>query len=205
MSLEKKIAMPQPQVLRGLIRDFTAGLTQQMFFWGRDVEHRDGNLLSIYGCERNPSEELDGTSCYRLPVDSGVIELHGACVSHCNNTGSPGLLFVRNRRRCYLYSGAEPPVPGCYVEDFLDSGPVEDLYFATCRFLDWWLEYEEWIAATAGPDHRESCYQLFRKLPRSKPWLTPGEAQRWLRKYRRNPASLKRARFWKQQPTHSIS
>jgi hypothetical protein len=54
--------------VRGLIRDLTDGLAQQMFFWGRDVAHPDGNGLVRAGLQRIARVESggEGTSRYRL-------------------------------------------------------------------------------------------------------------------------------------------
>ena len=72
-------ALPTTSRLGGLLRDLTAGLKQQMFFWGRDVVHPDGNLLVRQGFSKSPSAGLQGTSCYGLDWQGGRIELHGAC------------------------------------------------------------------------------------------------------------------------------
>lgn len=189
--------------LRGLIRDFTDALAQQMFFWGRDVVHLEGNLLCAYGFERRASEGLDGTSCYRLELGSDLIELHGACVGRYA-AEKDGFLFIRTRRRCFLYRDAEPPAPGIYVEKRFRSGSAWALYEASCRFLDWWLEYEAWITDRAGPGYRASGFQMFRKLPKSRPWLPPEQALDWLKRYANDPSSLRRAREWKRErPGHS--
>lgn len=192
--------------LRGLLHDFTDALGQQMFFWGRDVIHPDGNLLKERGFDRRASEGLDGTSCYRLDHEGDTIELHGACVGRYSET-TDGFLFIRNRRRCFLYFQGEPPAPGIYAEEHLRPGPVVDLFIASRRFLDWWLEYENWIAEVAGPGYRAACYRAFRKLPKSRPWLPPELALDWLRAYAsEEPDSLRRAREWKRgRKDHSPS
>ena len=187
-----------PARMRGLQRDFTAALGQQMFFWGRDVISPKGNLLCEFGFNRRPSEGLDGTSCYSIEYDGDVIELHGACVGRYSKH-EDGFLFVRNLRKFFLYPNAEPPHPGFYAKEHLRSDSPTDLYRASCRFLDWWLEYEEWIAETTPPGYRETCFRHFRNLPKSKSWLPPERGISWLREYRDNPASLRRAREWKQE------
>lgn len=187
-----------PSALRGLVRDFTAALGQQMYFWGRDVIHPTGNLLCHYGFERRASEGLDGTSCYRMEFDGDRIELHGACVGRYSREGE-GFLFVRNRRSCFLYRDSEPPAPGLYANELLRSGTAAETFAASQRFLDWWLDYEKWIASVTKPGYRDRCHQLFAKLPKSKPWLTPGQANLWLRAYATDPGKLRRAREWKRE------
>lgn len=179
----------------GLTRDLSAAITQQMFFWGRDVIHPDGNLLCVHGFERRKSEGLTGTSCYRKTLLRGFVELHGACAGwYADDPTEPGFLYIRNRRRCFCYADNVPPAPGLYANELLRTGPVRELFALSRPFLEWWLDYEDWIASVTGPDYREACYRTFRKLPKSKAWLPPQEAREWLVKYRDEPAALKRAK-----------
>jgi hypothetical protein len=192
----KQTSSHSPGVLRGLTRDFTTALGQQMFFWGRDVIHPRGNLLCEHGFDRRPSTGLEGTSCYRKEIDGGEIELHGACVGwYPNSRETAGFLFIRNRRRCFCYTGGEPPAPGVYQSDHLHPGPAADLFALSQQFLEWWLAYEDWISTVTGTGYRDACYRAFRKLPKSDPWLPPDEGIDWLRTYHHEPGSLKRARI----------
>lgn len=59
------------------LNDAARGLAQQMVFWGHDVKHPDRSLLLRFGFTRSPSTGLTGTSCYQIPSESGVSELHG--------------------------------------------------------------------------------------------------------------------------------
>jgi len=81
--------------LRALLRDFTALLGQQMFFWGRDVLYPQGNLLCENGFEKRESKGLKGTSCYRKYLDGcNFIELHGACAGHYVGSEDAGANFI---------------------------------------------------------------------------------------------------------------
>ncbi|MGI9240306.1 MAG: hypothetical protein ACR2RV_05865 [Verrucomicrobiales bacterium] len=183
--------------LRVLLSDFTRLLGQQMYFWGQDVVHPRGNLLREHGFERRRSEGLQGTSCYRKCLGGGgYVELHGACAGFYSfsRMGTGNFLYVRNRSRCYLYSGDSPPAPGFYPRDLLRSNPVTDLYVSSLRFLNWWLEYESWVRKTTWAGWREQNYSDFAKLPASKPALPPREAGQWLRQYRYQPAKITRVR-----------
>lgn len=185
---------PRPAVAT-LMRDFTDALAQQMYFWGRDVIHPSGNLLVAHGFERRKSEGLEGTSCYRKALDGGYIELHGACAGwYPDDAEAPGFLYIRTRRRLYLYDGDEPPAPGFYSDDLLRRTPGEDLIERSQRFLAWWLGYERWIAEVTGPGYRTACYRAFAKLPKSTPWLPPAAGLDWLRRYQRDPLQAGRAR-----------
>ncbi|HRQ90345.1 MAG TPA: hypothetical protein PLA50_16215 [Bacteroidia bacterium] len=178
-----------------LLRDFTDALAQQMFYWGRDVIHSSGNLLVAYGFDRRKSEGLDGTSCYRKTLGEGCVELHGACAGwYPGVAGESAFLYIRNRRCCYAYDGEEPPAPGIYCDDFLRTVPVGERVRLSQRFLDWWLDYEQWIAGVTGPGYRDACHRAFAKLPKSTPWLPPAQGMAWLRAYREDPERAGRAR-----------
>jgi hypothetical protein len=184
---------PRPAVAT-LMRDFTDALAQQMYFWGRDVIHPSGNLLVAHGFERRKSEGLEGTSCYRKALDEGYIELHGACAGwYPGVADEPGFLYIRTRRRCYLYDGTEPPAPGFYSDDLLRTSPGADLLERSRRFLGWWLDYERWISGLTGPGYRGACHRTFAKLPKSSPWLPPAAGLDWLRRYHRDPLRAGRA------------
>lgn len=183
--------------LRALLRDFTNLLGQQMYFWGRDVIHPHGNLLCENGFEKRKSEGLEGTSCYRKHLDDGgFIELHGACAGHYHpdEGGDRSFLYIRNRKRCFLYADDTPPAPGIYAADALHNGPAAELYFASLRFLDWWLEYENWIGKNTREDWRSRNFQAFSSLPASRPLLPPAEALIWLAQFRNNPSKITRVR-----------
>jgi hypothetical protein len=131
-------------------------------------------------------------------ADGDLVELHGACAGRYprspGSADAPGVLFIRSRAKVFLYSGQEPPVPGRYDETLLCGGSAREVYAASCRFLDWWLEYERWIADTVGNRYRDTCHRNFSKLPASVPWLPPSQALAWLRAYRQSPATVGRAR-----------
>ena len=185
--------------LRVLLRDFTNLLGQQMYFWGRDVIHPQGNLLCENGFERRKSEGLEGTSCYHKGLDGhAFVELHGACAGLYAGSGevAANFLYIRNKKYCFLHSGEEPPAPGLYAPESLHGGPTLDVYFASLRFLDWWLDYEEWIAEETSADWREKGYTAFASLPASRPSLPPKEAILWLNQYRHNPSGIARVREW---------
>lgn len=190
--------------LRGVLRDFTAALGQQMYFWGRDVVHPDGNLLQAHGFDRRPSEGLDGSSCYELPRSAETVELHGACVG-LYQSQADGFLFVRSRKRCFLYASSKAPVPGTYPETLLRTHPEEDLMLASQRFLSWWLEYETWIRSVTAPGYRDACFRTFKKLPRSTPWLAPAAGLEWLHGYAADPHTLDRSRTRKRTDASATS
>ena len=181
--------------LSGLLRDLTAGLRQQMYFWGRDVIHPNGNLLMKRGLSKSNSSGLQGTSCYGVGWRGGWIELHGACAGWYRPDGG-SFVFVRPLGRCLHWLGEHPPVPGVWPTDLLETPDPESLYQLAQPFLDWWLDYEAWIARHHPPRYREDCFRRLKSLPKSRTWLPPVAAQRWLADFKANPASLRRAKHF---------
>lgn len=178
--------------LGGLLRDLTAGLKQQMFYWGKDVVHPSGNLLVARGFTKTRSMGLQGTSCYGLAWQGGRIELHGACAGWYGPEG--GFVFVRPHGKCHVWTGGAPPVPGEWPADRFESAGARRLHGMARPFLDWWLWHERLTEELLGPSYRIACHRHFRKLPKSRPWLEPAAAERWLRRFRDDPAGLERAR-----------
>lgn len=185
-------AAPPASRVSGLLRDLTCGLRQQMYFWGRDVKHPDGNLLLAAGLEKSRSRGLQGTSCYGMAWRGGLLELHGACAGWYGPEG--GFVFVRTLDRCHGWRAPEPPVPGEWPVERMEALPPSALRERMLPFLDWWIGYEEGVVAVHGARYREERHREFKRLPRSKPWLPPAAALRWLRSFREQPAGLDRAR-----------
>lgn len=181
--------------LRALLSDCTRCLTQQMYFWGRDVIYPEGNLLCEYGFERNESQGLQGTSCYRKPWREGYIELHGACAgwySHGTDTNE-SFVFIRPFNRVYRYVGQSAPIPGEWNGNDLRRGNPQRIFDAALTFLKWWAQYEHWIDRRTASGYREECYRIYRKLPASPNWLPPQESLEWLERFLTDPANTNRA------------
>jgi hypothetical protein len=177
-----------------LYRDLADGLRQQMYFWGLDAIHPDGNLFVRGGFHKRPSNGLQGTSCYSAEWQGGVIELHG---SHAGWIGPDGgFLFIRPLGRCVRWLEKTPPVPGQWPADSYDIRVDSAMQAAAIPFLDWWLDHETMITRHHGPAYRESCYRKFRKLPKTRAWLPPDAAKRWIETLRDHPQSLDRARHF---------
>ncbi len=181
--------------LRGLIRDLTDGLAQQMYLWGRDVRHPDGNALVRAGLQRIARIDNDGegTSLYRIERDGGWIELHGFCAGwRPHNAAMDGMLYIRRCHRIFLAQGSI--TPGRYDMSRLRSGTVEELASACNPFLHWWAGYEQWALSELGAAWRTDCWRDYVKLRRARPWLTPPQAVDWLLEFLENPSTQKRPR-----------
>ena len=124
--------------LRGLIRDLTDGLAQQMYLWGRDVRHPDGNALVRAGLQRiaRIDNEGEGTSLYRIERENGWIELHGFCAGwRPHDPEATGMLYIRRCHRIFLASGQMNP--GRYDMSRLRSGSTDEILLASESFLRW--------------------------------------------------------------------
>lgn len=186
----------------GLIKDFASALEQQLFFWGCDVIHNEGNLLTMYGLERRKSEGKGQSSCYRMEFNDAIIELNGLCVGRYSNDGH-SFLFTRQHKKSWLYNSEIAPLPGIYDKQLIVTRPAEKIEEAGRRFLVWWLEYENWICENTESNYREKCYNSFKRLPKSKAWLPPEIGIQWLREYLYSPRNLNRSREWKRKLSRS--
>lgn len=158
------------------LSDAARGLAQQMVFWGHDVRHPSGNLLLRFGLRRSPSPGLTGTSCYSMPWEDGLIELHGAVASWTTHEAGVGILFCRDKCRVGLWNGPRPPVPG---QENGAAGAVDERWLAFQPFLRWLIAYEQWILETLGTEWRAACWRALKRLPKGKPWLPPTLALEW--------------------------
>lgn len=178
---------------RSLLRDLADGLAQQMIFWGQDVKHPGGNLLVRAGMTRIARERVgqEGSSRYRQEWQGGVIEIHGFCAGWYPAEGE-GVIFIRNRQRLLGVRGGMPTVPGAY-EGL--KAPSPDALLAGVRpLVQWWIAYEERVAAVTPPAYREACWQRARRLAKARAWLPPAEVVPWLRRFLDDPQRVDRTR-----------
>jgi hypothetical protein len=181
------------------MRDLADGFAQQMYFWGCDVVHLSGNLLLSSGFSKRASTGLQGTSCYSLPCQGGIIELHG---SHAGWFGEgEGFLFIRPLGRCVRWLDGQAPVPGNWPTHRFDSHADDAMHAAAAPFLDWWLDHESALTDRFGHAYRAACHRQFKKLPKSRSWLAPAAACRWVSGLRIDPRSLPRARKFTSIPS----
>jgi len=158
------------------LNDAARGLAQQMVFWGHDVRHPSGNSLVNFGLSRSLSPGLTGTSCYSMPWENGVIELHGAVASWTPAALANGCIFSRDLGRIDLWHGAAPPIPG---RQHGTSASAPERWAAFQPMIRWLIEYEKWVIATHGSEWRNGCWRAVKKLPKGKPWLPPAQALQW--------------------------
>ncbi|WP_156817128.1 hypothetical protein [Rubritalea marina] len=164
--------------LRILLKDCATGFYQQMYFLGKDVMHPSGNQLEAFGFKKTPSKGLKGTSCYTLERDGLSIELHGSCAAAYTHEGS--VVFLRKRNSFYSWLPEEPVVPGKWTQDDIRRQPPCKMLESLCPLLEWWIEYEAWIADRLPASYRKFCQSEWRKLKSMPVWLTPETAPRWV-------------------------
>ncbi len=182
-----------------LFRDLADGLRQQMYFWGLDAIHPDGNLFVRAGFRKRPSPGLQGTSCYSMDWQGGFIELHG---SHAGWIGPDGgFLFIRPLGRCVRWLETTPPVPGVWPAESYETRVDPAMQSAAIPFLDWWLHHESQVIANNGAAYRDACFRKFGKLLKTRTWLPPATATRWIRHLSENPEALPRARTFDLHPS----
>jgi hypothetical protein len=166
------------------LRQAEKGLTQQMILWGHDVRHTQGNALQRFGMSREASSGLQGTSCYRMEWENGVIQLHGAVASwhpHVTNAEtSTGCVYGRAQKRIRLWKHFRPPVPG---DDQGEHARSEECWSAFQPFLRWLIAYESWVLAELGTEWRHSTWRAQFALVKKSPWLAPPEALSWWREH----------------------
>ena len=71
--VDRDFSLRMAAARRLLLRDAAAGLYAQMYYWGQDVKHAEGNLLVRYGMTRVPKQTPKGTSRYRQYWGGGWI------------------------------------------------------------------------------------------------------------------------------------
>lgn len=183
-----------------IMRDLSAALMQQMFYWGMDAAHSGGNVFQKRGFSKSPSTGLKGTSCYTLPWQGGEIFLHGACVGWFPPGKKGGFLFIRPTGRCHIWRGGELPVPGEWPMAPLAPVSATDHAPAFSAFLSWLLEHEEIVRHEMGETYRVACHRKYRTLPKSRPWLAPHDGEAWLRLFLENPAHTPPAKRFSLNP-----
>lgn len=170
----------------GLLNELSKALKQQLFFWGCDVVHSRGNLLSAFGLERCKYPNIKGSSCYRTIYKDDIIELHSLCVGRYSEH-RPSFFYTREYRLCCVYEDSKPPLPGHYDETLINKKSFDKIQKASRSFTEWWVEYEHWIETVTEPEYRIQCHRSYLKLPNSKKWLKPCEALSWLQQFIDSP------------------
>jgi len=136
-------------------------LHHQCWFFGRDIWHAGGNLLTRYGFERcGVSDDKAGSNCYRLCCKEPFeINLWGWGIFFGNQ--SLGGIFIKRydfRPRFFENGKLNTPV---FKSEHLPPNrlPRKDFEIKTARhltvdFIRWIVRYEEWVEKTCGKSWR---------------------------------------------------
>lgn len=192
-----RIPVPHRSQLRVALRDAAKAAYCQMYYWGRDVLHPDGNLLVRFGFERIAKSSKEGTSRYRLAWQEGIIELHGFCAGWYPDSGG-GICYDRKHESWRLWDSGDLPDPAGLVRREVnfsqDNGRLPDLLQRSARFLTWVLTYERWSMAQWGVEARRGHHRDFTRLLSRKRWLPPEPSLNWLAAYAADPSKAPRPR-----------
>ena len=149
-------------------------LEQQVWFLGQDVLSPAGNLLVWHGFHKWKPPFVPGSSRYRRAWRDRVVELHSFCIGLYGG-GRDGFVYVRAHDAAYGYRGQCPPLPGRYRREWLQ--PLSQPGFG--EFVEWLLEYEQWVEDRCGASYREVAYQRYHRK-----WLAPAAARTWLENWK---------------------
>lgn len=142
----------------------TALLHQQMWCWGYDIRHSQGNVLHHYGFTcRRPPEDVRGSSAYTLYRESGESILLWGFGLLYSRTGVGGLFLRRyDFTPCVtlstdLFQNIWTPeqLPPLQLPLTFEEGQMAQslLTFA----LLWISTYEQWVQEVYGTEYRKAC------------------------------------------------
>jgi hypothetical protein len=145
-------------------KEAAALLHQQMWCWGCDIRHTEGNVLLRYTFTRQrPPDPALGSSRYTLCSEQGQhITLWGFGVWYAR-TEVGGLFLRRNAFSPRLTCTIEPPasiwcvthLPALCVPTTPEEGQATHILLSS--LLSWISDYEQWIQETLGTDYRRRC------------------------------------------------
>lgn len=169
---------PDQKKLRLLLKSCAQGFYQQMYFWGKDVLHPNGNQLEAYGFKKSPSKGLKGTSCYTYTSDLYTIELYGSCAGYYSSTTQA--VFLRNRCKFYEWLPTHPLIAGHWSRHDLEWRDPQSTFQSIQPLLHWWITYEQWIAERFESSYRQRCFTEWKKAKGKFIWLPPSLAVEWV-------------------------
>ena len=145
-------------------------MEQQVWCWGRDIEHSDGNLLIDFGFERHRDRGiLDRSTCYRLDCDRLHVSLWGFGMFFGNRKF--GGLYLDRFDFCPRWAPVESLSLAIHWPEELPAfaRPQGSLQWQYAHrlwksSLLWIANYESWVRSTVGLAYRRECVGM---------WLRP--------------------------------
>ena len=143
-------------------------LNQQLWCWGRDVEHASGNLLLKYGFERTEKPaKSKATSIYEYEVSQTArVVLRGFGIFYGDDRW--GGIFLQRYRFRPQYTRLTRLKKTCWqVEDLPKLSKPNEKTFEKCRSLfadlvEWVYSYEKWVLEVEGTEYRRSTVNLWK-------------------------------------------
>ena len=138
-------------------------MEQQVWCWGRDVEHPSGNLLMRFGFERHRDQSsTDRSTCYRLDQEKLHVALWGfGMFFGCRDLGG---LYLGRFEFCPGWAPVESLSLSIHWPEDLPafSRPQGKAQWLNARrlwkaSLNWIAKYETWVRTTAGLAYRRDC------------------------------------------------
>jgi len=182
MTPTAKIPAPSPTTASPLVPAMTRALTElldwQLWYWGQDIHHADGNAMLAYGFERHrgPDDGTHRSTAYRLDARAsgyGLRELiawgFGVSATHARfSNPARALLLLRHERSPGLCrdvidarAGTRDQLPERVVPRCADD------WSCLCTTLravaSCCADYEQWSRQQLGAAHREEAH---RRRPR---------------------------------------
>ena len=148
---------------RAIAKRAEALLEQQMWCWGCDVRRKEGNLLTAYGCERDPAPEPRFRSAYRSQLPTGgTLSLWGWGVWMARE--DLGSLFLSRSRFLFRHTPEVHLEPKAWQKRDLPTtqrpaaaGAQASTVEMLLETLTWIGAYERWLASATEPRYREAA------------------------------------------------
>jgi hypothetical protein len=153
-------------------------LDQQMWFFGRDIQHPEGNLLLRFGFTRErPPVAVSGTSRYTMTTPVGSLTLWGWGVLW-RDREPLALLMRRHGPGPRLVSAAVAREQVWAHTALTDSRAAASDELARvgmllADFAGWVHRYERWVRDTCGESWRRECAELRPRHVRRKQMVAP--------------------------------
>ena len=145
-------------------------MEQQVWCWGRDIEHSGGNLLIDFGFQRHRDRGVnDRSTCYRLDGDRLHVSLWGFGMFFGNRKF--GGLYLDRFDFCPRWAPVESLSLTIHWPEELPAfartqGSLQWQYAHRLwkSSLHWSASYESWVRSTVGLGYRRECVAM---------WLRP--------------------------------
>ena|SRR5260370_37612109 len=139
---------------------------QQMWCWGQDIRHEEGNLLLDYGFTRErPPEGTEGSSLYLLRLDDKRSLIAWGFGIFYTDAEVGGMFLKRQSFMPKLAPTADlltncwrvGELPATSLPRTREEGLIACTLFAAA--LDCISNYEQWVESKLGCEYRQGCLE----------------------------------------------